>query len=93
MKLKKLLLVMLLGITLCACDGKEEEVELPLPEVSEGMRGELGIDKNVNETTLDKYLEEYMGPNPLNDTVVMDMYNTEFTFENGKCTSIFFPSV
>ena len=56
MKLKKLLLVMLLGITLCACDGKEELVELPLPEVSEGMRGELGIDKNVNESTLDKYL-------------------------------------
>ncbi|MCR5572503.1 MAG: hypothetical protein K6F57_01875 [Candidatus Saccharibacteria bacterium] len=29
---------------------------LPLPEVSEGQRGELGIDKNINETTIDKYL-------------------------------------
>lgn len=30
--------------------------ELPKPEVSEGMRGELGIDKNINEATIDEYL-------------------------------------
>ncbi len=29
---------------------------LPTPEVSEGQRGELGIDKNVNESTIDQYL-------------------------------------
>ena len=29
---------------------------LPKPEVAEGQRGELGIDKNVNEATIDKYL-------------------------------------
>lgn len=29
---------------------------LPEPEVSEGQRGELGIDKNVNESTIDSYL-------------------------------------
>lgn len=29
---------------------------LPTPEVSEGQRGELGIDKNVNEETIDQYL-------------------------------------
>ena len=29
---------------------------VPIPEVSEGMRGELGIDKNVNESTIDYYL-------------------------------------
>ena len=29
---------------------------LPKQELSEGQRGELGIDKNVNETTIDKYL-------------------------------------
>ena len=29
---------------------------LPKPEVSEGQRGELGIDKNINESTIDKYL-------------------------------------
>ncbi|MBR3322261.1 hypothetical protein IKG05_01310 [Candidatus Saccharibacteria bacterium] len=31
-------------------------VGLPVPEVSEGQRGELGIDKNVNESTIDNYL-------------------------------------
>lgn len=30
---------------------------LPLPEVTGGERGMLGIDKNVNEETLDNYLE------------------------------------
>lgn len=29
---------------------------LPKPEVAEGQRGELGIDKNVNEETIDEYL-------------------------------------
>ena len=29
---------------------------LPLPELSDGQRGELGIDKNVNEATIDDYL-------------------------------------
>ena len=29
---------------------------LPLPELSEGQRGELGIDKNINEANIDKYL-------------------------------------
>jgi len=29
---------------------------LPAPEVSDGQRGELGIDKNINESTIDKYL-------------------------------------
>lgn len=30
--------------------------DLPKPELSEGERGQLGIDKNVNEATIDKYL-------------------------------------
>ncbi len=29
---------------------------LPTPELAEGQRGELGIDKNVNESTIDEYL-------------------------------------
>ncbi len=29
---------------------------LPAPELSEGERGELGIDKNINEATIDNYL-------------------------------------
>ena len=30
--------------------------ELPLPETTGGARGELGIDKNINEQTIDQYL-------------------------------------
>ncbi|MBQ3433041.1 hypothetical protein IJG22_01950 [Candidatus Saccharibacteria bacterium] len=29
---------------------------LPTPELAEGERGELGVDKNINETTIDAYL-------------------------------------
>ena len=32
------------------------EPSLPKPELSEGQRGQLGIDKNINEATIDKYL-------------------------------------
>ena len=39
---------------------------VPLPEVSEGERGTLGIDKNVNESTIDNYLGR-------NDSVYMDV--------------------
>lgn len=31
-------------------------VGLPAPELAEGQRGELGIDKNINEATIDAYL-------------------------------------
>ncbi|MBQ3353005.1 hypothetical protein IJG89_01475 [Candidatus Saccharibacteria bacterium] len=31
-------------------------IGLPVPELAEGERGELGIDKNVNESTIDQYL-------------------------------------
>ena len=54
MKIKKILLVILLSLTLCACGDKE--MELPKPEISEGVRGDLGIDANVNESSIDKYL-------------------------------------
>lgn len=40
--------------------------DLPEPEVSGGVRGELGIDKNVNEATIDQYLGR-------NDAVYRDM--------------------
>lgn len=30
---------------------------LPAPELSDGQRGELGIDKNINEATIDQYLD------------------------------------
>ena len=35
---------------------RENLAELPEPELEEGQRGQLGIDKNINEKTIDKYL-------------------------------------
>lgn len=35
---------------------KEVLETLPLPEITGGLRGELGIDKNINEKNIDKYL-------------------------------------
>lgn len=32
------------------------EPSLPTPELSSGQRGQLGIDKNINESTIDRYL-------------------------------------
>ena len=43
----------LLGRFVFPSDGLKS---LPAPEVAEGQRGELGIDKNVNEETIDLYL-------------------------------------
>lgn len=51
-KLLTVLLVLLTLTNLSACADKA----LPLPETEEGVRGELGIDKNINEKTIDKYL-------------------------------------
>ena len=39
---------------------------LPKPELSEGLRGTFGIDKNINEKTIDSYLNR-------SDTVYRDM--------------------
>ena len=42
---------------LCACTSNTELKELPNPEITEGIRGEqFGIDKNINEETIDEYL-------------------------------------
>lgn len=37
-------------------EAKSEVAVLPAPELSGGMRGEMGIDKNINEATIDQYL-------------------------------------
>lgn len=56
-KISKLLIMIVLCVDLCACSKKEELKELPKPELSEGIRGEqFGIDKNINEETIDDYL-------------------------------------
>lgn len=56
----KKILVLLVCILLCGCSG------LPKPEVSSGLRGELGIDKNINEKTIDNYLNR-------DDSIYRDM--------------------
>lgn len=58
---KKIIITTLILFLLTGCFNK-----LPKPELSEGLRGELGIDKNINEDTIDKYLER-------SDSVYFDM--------------------
>lgn len=45
-----------LGVQQHLAERPVEVAELPLPELAGGMRGEMGIDKNVNEATIDQYL-------------------------------------
>lgn len=53
---KSLILIMMLSIFLCSCSNNKLE-SLPVPEVGQGIRGEeFGIDKNINEDTIDNYL-------------------------------------
>lgn len=49
---------LILGFTLSILifDYKNNLEKLPLPEVTSGQRGTLGIDKNINEETIDNYL-------------------------------------
>ena len=51
-KFVKVLIIVFMVTMIASC----KEKSLPLPEVSEGMRGQLGIEKNINEATLDKSL-------------------------------------
>ena len=57
----KAALILCLIITLIVCMGLSActtgaSKELPKPEITGGARGELGIDKNINEATIDEYL-------------------------------------
>lgn len=63
--MKKLFIVLLSVLLIIGLSGCKEE-SLPLPELDEGMRGQLGIDKNINEKTIDKYLNR-------DDSVYRDM--------------------
>jgi len=54
---------LLLVVLLCGC---EEKDTLPKPEKTTGLRGEFGIDKNINEETIDNYLNRV-------DAVYIDM--------------------
>ena len=68
--MKKLLTILLLSIGLniyILVNRKTSKVtNLPKPELSEGLRGTFGIDKNINETTIDNYLNR-------SDSVYRDM--------------------
>ena len=50
------ILAVLLTILLLTKPKEEQLPELPKPEITDGVRGEFGIDKNINESTIDKYL-------------------------------------
>lgn len=52
-KILNILLTIFMTMSLVACHKQEK---LPLPEISDGVRGDLGIDKNINEETIDSYL-------------------------------------
>jgi len=60
--MKKIIIMILMLTLICGCS----KSELPKPEISEGLRGELGIDKNINEENIDDYLNR-------NDSVYYDM--------------------
>ena len=61
------LISILAGLSLGYRVGNIEKLSpLPKPEVTEGERGTLGIDKNINEETIDKYLNR-------TDSVYRDM--------------------
>lgn len=60
-----IILCMMVGISNVISDAQKLP-EIPAPELAEGMRGELGIDKNVNESTIDNYLNR-------SDSVYRDM--------------------
>lgn len=59
--MKKMILVFLLVFSLSGCSNS-----LKKPEVMDGVRGSFGVDKNINESTIDKYLNR-------DDTVYRDM--------------------
>ena len=69
MKIKNIiitLITLLIGLLLGYLIFNKKEKTLPKPEVTGGERGMLGIDKNINEETIDKYLNR-------KDSVYRDM--------------------
>lgn len=64
-----LIIGLIVGVLLGFLIFKKDEVfeaSLPKPKLSEGLRGEYGIDININETTIDNYLDR-------TDTVYRDV--------------------
>lgn len=62
---KKVLTIIIIFVSLFMWGCSNQQ--LPKPEVTDGIRGEqFGIDKNINESTIDEYLDR-------DDSVYMDM--------------------
>lgn len=55
-KIVYLLVFILLVVAASGLIYYKKNVALPTPEISEGIRGDFGIDKNLNESTIDNYL-------------------------------------
>ncbi|HIQ91449.1 MAG TPA: hypothetical protein IAB27_07525 [Candidatus Coprosoma intestinipullorum] len=52
-----LIILLILGIIIgIFIFNNQKNESLPIPEVTSGLRGEFGIDKNINEETIDNYL-------------------------------------
>lgn len=51
-----IVVIALLVLGIVFLNNKASIIKLPKPEVTGGERGMLGIDKNINESTIDKYL-------------------------------------
>jgi len=68
MKKNILIIIFALLISVCLCVVSNNKYKnLPKPEIASGIRGEqFGIDKNINEETIDKYLNR-------SDSVYLDM--------------------
>lgn len=65
-KIMTMITLILCTLLLSGCN-KSELSELPKPEITEGIRGtQFGIDKNINEETIDNYLNR-------SDSVYRDM--------------------
>ena len=62
-KILNILLILMLMFNISSC---KKEDSLPIPELEDGLRGQLGIDKNINEKTIDNYLNRQ-------DSVYRDM--------------------
>ena len=58
--MKKIIILSILLLMFSSCS------TLPKPQIESGIRGDLGIDKNINESTIDNYLNR-------NDAVYIDL--------------------
>ena len=48
-----LTIIILTSLTTFLITKKETKTNLPKPEITDGLRGTFGIDKNINEKTID----------------------------------------